>query len=195
VGYPAHNGGDHALKVISDEKGLAGHAGAILPRKAADQGGLTAQLSAAPWKKGTSPMLDRGIVLVSVVVSIALGATSMSDIALLAHLAPVFGTAPSGSAVRRALAGKILTDWLVIDMDATLVTSFSDKGGAAAPCGDPSRGARGGSGAGGGGCGCHRRDLGQERRPLERAAVPAIHPGAAPAGWLSATLPDGAVLW
>ena len=24
---------------------------------------------------------------------------------------------------------------------------------------------------------------------------PAIHPGAAPAGWLSATLPDGAVLW
>ena len=33
----------------------------------------------------------------------ALGATSMSDIGLLAHLAPVLGTAPSGPTVRRAL--------------------------------------------------------------------------------------------
>ena len=36
-------------------------------------------------------------------VAIALGATSMSDIALLAHLAPVLGAAPSGPTVRRAL--------------------------------------------------------------------------------------------
>ena len=35
--------------------------------------------------------------------AIALGATSMSDIALLAHLAPVLGAAPSGPTVRRAL--------------------------------------------------------------------------------------------
>jgi hypothetical protein len=42
-------------------------------------------------------------VLVSVAVSITLGATSMSDIALLAHLAPVLGPAPSGPTVRRAL--------------------------------------------------------------------------------------------
>jgi hypothetical protein len=28
-----------------------------------------------------------------------------------------------------------------------------------------------------------------------RPSFPAIHPGAAPAGWLSATLPDGAVPW
>ena len=42
-------------------------------------------------------------MLVSVAVSIALGATSMSDIALLAHLAPVLGGAPSGPTVRRAL--------------------------------------------------------------------------------------------
>ena len=53
--------------------------------------------------KSASPLLDRGIVLVSVAVSIALGATSMSDIALLAHLAPVLGAAPSGPTVRRAL--------------------------------------------------------------------------------------------
>jgi hypothetical protein len=41
-----------------------------------------------------SPLLDRGVVLVLLAVAIALGATSMSDIALPAHLAPVLGTAP-----------------------------------------------------------------------------------------------------
>ncbi len=94
----------------------------------------------------------------------------MSDIAVLAHLAPVLGAAPSGPTVRRALdlagtpamldriararararahvwtliegtptgfpwlaiAGKTLTGWLVIDLDATLVTARSDKEGAA----------------------------------------------------------------
>ena len=109
-------------------------------------------------------------MLVSLAAAIALGATSMSDIALLAHLAPVLGDAPSGPTVRRALdlvgtaamleriararakarthvwkliqdtpagfpwlviAGKTLTAWLVIDMDATLVTASSDKEGAA----------------------------------------------------------------
>ncbi len=165
------NGRDHALKVTAAGKGLAGHAGAILLRKAADQAGLTAVLSAALRKTGTSPLLDRGTVLVSMAAAIALGATCMSDIALLAHLAPVLGGAPSGPTVRRALdlagtpavldriararararahawklieatpagfpwleiAGKTLTGWVVIDMDATLVTARSPKEGAAA---------------------------------------------------------------
>jgi hypothetical protein len=165
-----HNRWDHALKVTADGKGLVGHAGAILLRKAADQLGLTAGLSAALLRKGAAPLLDRGTVLASLAVAIALGATSMSDIALLAHLAPVLGDAPSGSTVRRALdlagtpavlgkvararakarehgwtlieatpggfpwlaiAGKTLAGWLVIDMDATLVTASSDKEGAA----------------------------------------------------------------
>ena len=39
----------------------------------------------------------------SMAAAIALGATSMSDIAVLAHLAPVLGDAPSGPTVRRAL--------------------------------------------------------------------------------------------
>ena len=164
------NGWDHALKVTAGGKGLVGHAGAILLRKAADQVGLTSGLSVALLKKGTSPLLDRGLVLASLAIAIALGATSMSDIALLAHLAPVLGDAPSGPTVRRALdlagapamagriararakarehawnliertpagfpwlavAGKTLTGWLVIDMDATLVTASSDKEGAA----------------------------------------------------------------
>ena len=42
-------------------------------------------------------------MLVSMATAIALGATSMSDIGLLAHLAPVLGAAPSGPTVRRAL--------------------------------------------------------------------------------------------
>src|SRR6202451_4757553 len=98
-----HNGWDHALKVTADGKGLVGHAGAILLRKAADQAGLTAALSASLRKPGTSPLLDRGIVLVSMAAAIALGATSMSDIAVLARLAPVLGDAPSGPTARRAL--------------------------------------------------------------------------------------------
>jgi hypothetical protein len=165
-----HNGWDHALKVTADGAGLVGHAGAVLLRKACDQAGLTAELSAALRKAGNRPVLDRGIVLVSMAAAIALGATSMSDIAVLAHLAPVLGDAPSGPTVRRALdlagtpamldriararararahvwaliegtpagfpwleiAGKALTGWLVIDMDATLVTASSDKEGAA----------------------------------------------------------------
>ncbi len=164
------NGWDRALKVTADGKGLVGHAGAILLRKAADQAGLTAALSGALRQKSTSPLLDRGIVLVSMAAAIALGATSMSDIALLAHLAPLLGAAPSGPTTRRALdlagsprmldriararakarahawalvagtaagfpwpviAGKALTGWVVIDMDATLVTASSDKEGAA----------------------------------------------------------------
>jgi hypothetical protein len=98
-----HNGWDHALKVTGDGTGLVGHAEAVLLRKAADQAGLTARLSAALRKKGTSPAVDRGIVLVLLAVAIALGPTSMSDIALLVHLAPVLGDAPSGPTVRRAL--------------------------------------------------------------------------------------------
>ena len=166
-----HNGWDHALKVTADGTGLVGHAGAVLLRKAADQAGLTAWLGGALRKAGQSPVLDRGVVLVLMAAAIALGATSMSDIAVLAHLAPVLGDAPSGPTVRRALdlagtpamleriararakarahvwqliegtpagfpwlaiAGKTLTGWLVIDMDATLVTASSDKEGAAA---------------------------------------------------------------
>ena len=165
-----HNGWDHALKVTAGGTGLVGYAGAVLLRKAADQAGLTGLLSGALRKKGTSPAFDRGAVLVSLAAAIALGAASMSDIALLAHLAPVLGDAPSGPTVRRALdlagtaamldriararakarthvwdliektpagfpwlviAGKTLTGWLIIDMDATLVTASSDKEGAA----------------------------------------------------------------
>jgi hypothetical protein len=68
-----HNGWDHALKVTGDGVGLVGHAGAVLLRKAADQAGLTGWLSAALEKAGRSPVLDRGVVMVSMAAAIALG--------------------------------------------------------------------------------------------------------------------------
>jgi Transposase DDE domain group 1 len=164
-----HNGWDHGLKVTDDGAGLVGHGGGVLLRKLADQCGLTAALEAALARAGKSPQLSRGVVFVSMAIAIALGASSMSDIAVLAQLAPVLGAAPSGSTVRRALgladartlekiarararirahvweqidqtpsgfpwlkiAGKVLAGWLVIDMDATLITAHSDKEGAA----------------------------------------------------------------
>ena len=47
--------------------------------------------------------MDRGVALVSMAVAIALGATSMSDITVLAHHAPVLGAEPSDTTVRRTL--------------------------------------------------------------------------------------------
>jgi hypothetical protein len=160
---------DHGLRVTAEADGLAGHAGAVLLRRLADQAGLTAALGSALARAGKFPLVDRGVALVSMAVTIVLGATSMNDIALLAHQEPVFGAAPSDTTVRRtleladpatldkiarvrakvrahvwsliaarpagfpwlAIAGKLLAGWLVIDMDATLITAHSDKEGAA----------------------------------------------------------------
>ncbi len=94
---------DRNLSVAADAEGLIGHAGAVLLRKLADQCGLTSALGAALGRKGKFPLIDRGIALVSMAVAIALGATSMNDITLLAHQEPVFGAAPSDTTVRRTL--------------------------------------------------------------------------------------------
>jgi len=160
---------DRNLSVAPDADGLIGHAGAVLLRKLADQCGLTSALGAALGRKGKFPLIDRGVALVSMAVAIALGARSMSDIAVLAHQEPVFGAAPGDTTVRRtleladprtldkiargraavrarvwqlicarpagfpwlAIAGKLLAGWLVIDLDATLITARSGKEGAA----------------------------------------------------------------
>jgi hypothetical protein len=47
--------------------------------------------------------VDRGVALVSMEEAIGLGATSMTDITLLAHHAPVLGPGPSDTTVRRTL--------------------------------------------------------------------------------------------
>jgi hypothetical protein len=163
------SGWDHNLTVTANGKGLVGHAGAVLLRKCADRTGLTAALSSVlPAGQGPG-WWDRGQVLVNLAVTIVLGGTGMSDIALLAHQASVFGDPPSDSTVGRGLAalddrllrrvatvrarvrahvwhlltlrpggfpwlsvaGKLLTGWIVIDIDATLITAHSAKTGAA----------------------------------------------------------------
>ena len=94
---------DRNLSVAADAGGLIGHAGAVLLRKLADQCGLTSALGAALGRRGKFPLVDRGMALVSMAVAIALGARSMSDIAVLAHQEPVFGGPPSDTTVRRTL--------------------------------------------------------------------------------------------
>ena len=157
-----HNGWDHALKVTADGRAWSATPGRCCCARWPTRSGLTAALGSALLKDGQVPLVDRGIALVSMAVAIVLGATSMSDIALLAHLAPLLGAAPSGPTVRRALdladpracwtgspgpgrgpgarldadradagagsrgwpsPGRCWTGWLVIDMDATLVTA------------------------------------------------------------------------
>lgn len=155
--------------MVADGRGLVGHAGAVLLRACADRTGLTSALSHALSRRGVPPIWDRGVVLVQLAVAIALGATSMSDIALLAHQGALFGAPPSQATVRRTLApfgpalldrvatgratvrahvwdliaatergfpwlvvaGKVLTGWVVIDLDATIIESSSRKQGAA----------------------------------------------------------------
>jgi hypothetical protein len=94
---------DHGLRVTAEDGALVGHAGAVLLRKLADQAGLTGALGPALARAGKFPLIDRGMALVSLAVAIVLGATSLSDIALLAHQEPVFGNAPSDTTVRRTL--------------------------------------------------------------------------------------------
>jgi hypothetical protein len=79
-----HNGWDHGLTVTADGTGVAGHGGGVLLRKLADRCGLTAALEGALARAGTFPQLSLGVVVASMAVAIALGATSMSDIAVLA---------------------------------------------------------------------------------------------------------------
>jgi len=94
---------DHGLRVTAEADGLVGHAGAVLLRKLADRVGLTAALGSALARAGKFPLVDRGVALVSMAGAIVLGATSMNDITLLAHHAPVLGPEPSDTTVRRTL--------------------------------------------------------------------------------------------
>ena len=94
---------DHALEVTAGGEGLVGHAGAVLLRKLADQCGLTAALDAALGRKGRFPQLDRGNGPGLDGGRDRAGRHRMSDIAVLAQLAPVLGAAPCGSTVRRDL--------------------------------------------------------------------------------------------
>ncbi len=99
-----HNGWDHALTVSAGGTGLVGHAGAVLLRKAMrTMTGLTGNVLGGACGRRARRRCLTGESWSRRSRRRSLNCTSMSDIALLAHLAPVLGAAPSGPTVRRAL--------------------------------------------------------------------------------------------
>lgn len=143
------------LKVTSDGRGVVAHAGARLLSDLADGIALTEGLSAAmaPTKKRRRGH-DRGQVLVDLAVAIADGAEAISDLAVLRDQPDLFGEVAStptvwrtldsvdddaleriaaarAAARRKAWAAGADPGFYVVDVDATLVTSHSEKEGAA----------------------------------------------------------------
>jgi hypothetical protein len=139
------------LKITGDGSGVANHAGTRLLADLADAVGLTAGLSVAmaPTKQRRRGH-DRGEVLCDLIVAIAGGAETISDLATLRDQPDLFGPVASHPTVWRTLAaiddttlGRIKTaraqarakawtagvnpGFQVIDIDATLVGSHSDK--------------------------------------------------------------------
>jgi hypothetical protein len=140
-----------ALKITGDGAGVANHAGARLLADLADEIGLTGALSTAmaPTKQRCRGH-DRGDVLADLIVAIADGAETISDLATLRDQPDLFGPVASHPTVWRTLAAvddtvlaRIKTaraqaraeawaagadpGFYVIDIDATLVGAHSDK--------------------------------------------------------------------
>jgi hypothetical protein len=141
--------------VTTGGKGVAAHAGARLLCELADATGLSEQLSAAmaPTKKRRRGH-DRCQVLVDLAVAIADGATTISDLRVLADQPGLFGDVASvptawrtlesvdaaaleriavarAEARARAWGAGLDPGFYVIDLDATLVGAHSEKEGAA----------------------------------------------------------------
>lgn len=146
------------LVVTADGTGVAAHVGTRLLGDMADALGLTDGLSAAmaPTRQRRSAH-DPGRVLVDLVLNVAGGGTSLSDLKVLRDQPEVFGTVASDPTAWRVLASvdeEVLVsvdaaraaaratawaagarppkDFIVLDFDATLVTSHSEKEKAAA---------------------------------------------------------------
>jgi hypothetical protein len=140
-----------ALKVTSGGKGVASHAGARLVADVADKLGLTEALSVAmaPTKQRRRGH-DRGEVLVDLAVMVADGGEAISDLATLRDQPGLFGEVASNPTawrtleavdddalgrIRAARAQARAAAWAagadpgfyVIDIDATLVNSHSEK--------------------------------------------------------------------
>jgi Transposase DDE domain group 1 len=143
------------VTVTTGGRGVVAHAGARMLCDLADELGLTGALSEAmaPTKQRRRGH-DRGQVLVDMAVAIADGATTLSDVRVLADQPQLFGVVASvpttwrtleavdeaalariatARATARAVAWEAGLDpgFYVIDLDATLVGAHSDKEGAA----------------------------------------------------------------
>jgi hypothetical protein len=143
-------------EVLTNGKNLVSHAGTALVCELADRSGLTREMSGAMDRCGISwHTHDPGVVLTHLAVAIADGADCLSDLSSLREQQELFGPVASIPTAWRALQatsslelreiGKAVAaarakvwavsppgDGLVIDFDATLVTSFSEKQDAAA---------------------------------------------------------------
>jgi len=139
------------LVVTADGTGQVGHAGSALLVGAADRVGLTAALSGAmaPTRERRSAH-DPGVVLRDLVVTLADGGDCLTDLGALRDQRDLFGGVASDSTafraidsideqclarLRDAVATARARAWglgarperVVIDVDATLTTAYSDK--------------------------------------------------------------------
>ena len=144
------------LDVSTDGRGIVNHAGTRLLSDLADGLGLTEALSVAMASTtGRRPSHDRGRLLVDMAVMLADGGTCVSDLAVLGNQPELFGEVASVPTAWRVIQG-IDPDTLaviegaraaarraaweagadpgfyVLDLDATLVGSHSEKEGAGA---------------------------------------------------------------
>ena len=152
-----HAGRCVTVEVTSDGDGLVSHAGSALLARVADKAGLTRALSAALSEPGLrAGSHDRGRVVRDLAVMLADGGDCLADLGAVADQAALFGPVASTSTAFRIidriayvpglldvvrdahararervwkLAGA--PDRLTIDLDATLITSHSEKQGAA----------------------------------------------------------------
>ena len=145
--------------VTADGTGIVSHAGAALLRELADEAGLTAGWTGAllGTYKG-APVHLPGRVLVDLAVTLADGGDCLADLAALRDQVALFGPVASHPTAYRVLdrvgtsqldalrteraqararvwaagGGPDLTDGVVLDVDASLLTAHSEKEGAAA---------------------------------------------------------------
>ena len=143
------------MPVVADQDGLTGRVGLGLVAQLADRIGLTAALSAAVKGRTTRrSRVDDGKVLRDLVLMLVDGGDAISDLRVLAGQQALFGEVSSVSTasrvvealdedalerIRAARASVRERAWqlgaaperVVIDVDASLVTSHSEKEGAA----------------------------------------------------------------
>ena len=140
-----------SMRVTTDGKNLVSHAGTALLSELADRSGLTEAMSVAMAGCGINwHTHDPGVVLTHLAVAIADGADCLADVAALREQSELFGPVASIATAWRAVeattsrelrsipeaiaaarakvwAAAPPGDSLVLDFDATLVNSYSEK--------------------------------------------------------------------
>ncbi len=147
--------GPHQFVVTRDGEGIANHAGSAALRELSDRLGLTSALSTAMIShRARRSAHDPGQILRDLVVMLADGGDCVSDLSALRDQPALFGEVASTATAWRLIAGMTEADldrirdarrlarakaWrgrsmpkdIVLDLDATLVTSHSEKENAA----------------------------------------------------------------